>query len=352
MSDLTTSLQQQVEAAIAQRGALRIVGGDSKAFYGRTPQGEALHVAGHSGIVSYEPTELVITARAGTPLDEIEQTLHASQQMLPFEPPHFGAAATLGGTIACNLSGPRRPYSGAARDFVLGTRVINGKAEVLRFGGEVMKNVAGYDVSRMMTGALGTLGVLLDISLKVLPRPASETTLVQECSMAGAIEAMNRWATQPLPLSASAFVDGRLYVRLYGTEKGVQAARAQIGGERLPQGDSFWRELREQQLAFFKPAGALWRLSVPPNAPALALAGECLLEWGGGLRWLSTDADPRSVRAAVTAVGGHATLFRGGDRDGAVFQPLDAGLALVHQRLKNAFDPQRIFNPGRMYQDL
>ncbi|MDH5258770.1 MAG: glycolate oxidase subunit GlcE, partial [Gammaproteobacteria bacterium] len=208
MSDQTQKLQAQVASAVSEKRSLNIIGGNSKAFYGRTSKCESLHLQAHSGIVSYEPTELVMTVRAGTPLEEIEDALSKNNQMLPFEPPHYGSGATIGGTIACNLSGPRRAYSGAARDYVLGTKIINGKAEVLRFGGEVMKNVAGYDASRLMTGAMGTLGVLLEVSFKVLPRFASEITLVQEINADDAISKMNQWAGMPNPISATAYLNG------------------------------------------------------------------------------------------------------------------------------------------------
>ena len=352
MPDIANQLQQQVETAIAEKFSLNIIGGNSKALYGRQPHGEPLNVSGHSGITSYEPTELVISARAGTSLEEIEQILKNNDQMLPFEPPHYGPNATIGGTIACNLSGPRRAYSGAARDFLLGSKIINGKAEILRFGGEVMKNVAGYDVSRLMCGAMGTLGVLLEVSLKVLPRPSTEVTLVQETSANNAIQLMNQWSTKPIPVSASAWVDGRLYVRLSGTENAIESAKQVTKGDTLENANDFWYQLREQQLPFFNTDLSLWRLSLPPTIAPISLDGPCLMEWGGGQRWLISDAPAENVFREVTSAGGHATLFAGGDRDKQVFQPLDAGLRSIHRRLKQSFDPLSIFNPGRMYEDI
>jgi glycolate oxidase FAD binding subunit len=292
---------------------------------------------------------LVITARGGTPLRELEATLAEKGQMLPFEPPHFGPRATLGGTIACGLSGPRRPYAGAARDFVLGTRVLNGRGEILRFGGEVMKNVAGYDVSRLMVGALGTLGIMLDVSLKVLPKPVEEITLAQPGTAAEALEIMNRWAGQPLPLSAGCFDGDRLYLRLSGAAAGVNAARALIGGDLVDDGPAFWDSLREHTHPFFRGAAPLWRLSVPPGAPPLPLSDETLYDWGGAQRWLETDETPDRIREVAAQVSGHATLFRGGDRSGEVFHPLARPLEALHRNLKQAFDPHGIFNPGRMY---
>jgi glycolate oxidase FAD binding subunit len=275
--------------------------------------------------------------------------------MLPFEPPRFGPGATIGGTIACGLSGPARPYAGAARDLVLGARVLTGRGEVLRFGGEVMKNVAGYDVSRLMTGAFGTLGVLLDLSLKVLPIPAVTRTRVRTCGQAEAIELMNRWAAKPLPVTATCWDGDRLWIRLAGAEQGVLAAAASIGGEPVEEGDAdaLWAlKVREQQHGFFSGDLPLWRLSVPSAAPPLDLPGKQLIEWGGAQRWLRSGADPDAIRAQTAAAGGHATLFRGGDRTGEVFHPLPAPVMALHRSLKAAFDPSGILNPGRMYRGL
>lgn len=350
-NDLTASLQQQVQAAYAGKAPLKIVGGNSKAFYGRPATGTVLDVSGHSGIISYEPTELVLTARAGTSLAEIEAALADQGQMLPFEPPHWGPNATLGGTVACNLSGPHRPYAGSARDFVLGCHIINGKGELLHFGGEVMKNVAGYDAARLMAGALGTLGVMLDISLKVLPVPQDELTLVQPATLADALTQMNKLAGQPVPLSASAWVDGRLYLRFSGAKSAVAAVPQKVAGDMLVDAPVFWRSLRELQLPFFAGAHTLWRIALPQVAQQPHLPGEWLVEWGGAQRWLKTDEPAELVRASVAALGGHATLFVGSS-GAPVFQPLPAGLWQVHQRLKQAFDPAGILNPGRMYEKL
>jgi len=350
--DLIRELQERVQAAAAAATPLRLVGGDTKSFYGREPSGEPCEVGEHRGILSYEPTELVVTARAGTPLQELEETLERAGQMLGFEPPGLGPGATLGGTIACNLSGPRRPHAGAARDFVLGTRVLNGKGEILAFGGEVMKNVAGYDLSRLMTGAMGTLGILLEVSLKVLPRPETELTLSQEVPVQEALDRLHRWSARPLPISASCHDGKHLFVRLSGTPGGVKAARAQIGGEEVAAGTEFWRSLREQEHPFFASSSPLWRISVASDTPPASIPGGWLYEWGGALRWLTTDAPAEEVRELARKSGGHATLFRTqGPRD-QVFQPLPGPLMGVHRKLKAAFDPGGIFNPGRMYADL
>ncbi len=347
--DLTESLQGQVQQAHAEGTLLRLIGGDSKPFYGRPTEGMPLAVGGHSGIVHYEPSELVLTARAGTPLTEIEKLLAENGQMLGFEPPHWGEGATLGGTVACNLSGPRRPYAGAARDAVLGCRIINGKGEILRFGGEVMKNVAGYDAARLMAGALGTLGVLLDVSLKVLPLPAGELTLVEPCTLTEALARMNALAGRPLPISATAWADGQLYLRLAGGA--VDALASGLPGEALPYAESFWHCLRERRTPFFADATPLWRIGLPQAAPQPDLPGEWLIEWGGAQRWLKGGAPTAEVRAAVSALGGHATLMTAAD-DEPMFHPLSDGLWQLHRRLKAAFDPDGILNPGRMYRGL
>jgi glycolate oxidase FAD binding subunit len=351
--NLEQRLQEQIISAAAERTQLNITAGNSKAFLGRPPRGERLDVSGHRGILSYEAKELVITARAGTPLSEIEAALAEKGQMLPFEPPHFGADATLGGTIAAGVSGPRRPYAGSARDFVLGTRVLNGKAESLRFGGEVMKNVAGYDISRLMAGAMGTLGVVLDISLKVLPMPASEVTLVSDSDTASAIKRFNELAAMPVPISAAACDGERAYIRLSGAQTAVDAARKSLGGDLLEESTAFWQQrIREQGHAFFQGDAPLWRISVPPSVPVISTQHKCLIDWGGALRWVRSESDPEEIFDSVKAVGGHASLFRGGDRTGQIQQPLPATLMGLHWRLKRAFDPQGLFNPGRLYEEL
>ncbi|HEU4375681.1 MAG TPA: glycolate oxidase subunit GlcE [Telluria sp.] len=344
--------RDQVLTAVAAKRPLRIRGGGSKDWYGQPLEGEILDTRAYSGIVDYEPTELVITARCGTPLAEIEAALAERHQMLAFEPPHFGAGATFGGAVAAGLSGPRRATSGAVRDFVLGAVLMDGKGEALTFGGQVMKNVAGYDVSRLLAGSMGTLGLILQLSVKVLPLAVREATLRFEMSEIDAIRRLNEWGGQPLPISASCWHDGALTVRLSGAQAAVDAAVRDFGGEAVADGAAFWAGLREQQDPFFTGADSLWRLSVPSTASAIILKGEQLIEWGGAQRWLKADSDAataRNIRSAVTAVGGHATLFRGGDKGVGVFQPLAPAVARIHERLKAAFDPSHIFNPGRMY---
>ena len=342
------ALCERIRDHAARKAPLRIRGGGSKDFYGQACAGEGVDMSPYAGIVAYEPKELVVTVRAGTPLTELEGALAAERQMLPFEPPHFGEAATIGGAVAAGLAGPRRPYAGSVRDFVLGTRVANGKGEDLAFGGRVIKNVAGYDVSRLMTGALGTLGVITEISFKVLPRPALEATLVFELDEENATAQANRWAGLPLPLSATSWQDGKLRVRLSGAATAVAAAKTKMGGEEVDAG-SYWQELREQRLAFFSTARPLWRVSVPQTAAPIKSAHPQLVEWGGGVRWVSGDLDPMNIRSTAERLGGHATLFRGGDKSIGVFHPLQPALLKIHRRLKDAFDPAGILNPGRMY---
>jgi glycolate oxidase FAD binding subunit len=379
LQDVIDQLAATIRDAAGKKRPLCVRGGGTKDFYGGEARGDILDVTSCSGIVEYEPTELVITARAGTPLAEIESALHEHGQMLAFEPPHFGYVpsplppvppgvdegnvvpaapekriATLGGCVAAGLSGPRRAYAGAARDFVLGVRLLDGKGDDLRFGGQVMKNVAGYDVSRLMAGALGTLGVLLEASLKVLPAPAMEATVRLACAEEEAIALMNEWAGKPLPVTATVFLGNDLSVRLSGARTAVEAAIRKIGGTNVDpaQAERFWVDIREQIAPYFADGLPLWRLAVKSATPRLDLPGKQLIEWGGALRWLRSDADAAGVRAAAKAAGGHATLFRGGDKSGGVFQPLSEGLMKIHRRLKATFDPAGILNPGRMYPDF
>jgi glycolate oxidase FAD binding subunit len=351
-TDISSELQQQVQQAIADHTLLNISGSGSKAFLGNTSQGISIDVTGHRGIVEYDPRELVLTARSGTTLQEIEAALTEANQMLAFEPPHFGDHATLGGTIACGLSGPRRPYSGAARDFVLGCKMLNGRGEIMRFGGKVMKNVAGYDVSRLMAGAYGTLGIMLEVSLKVLPRPAASITVAHECSTAEAITGMSAWLGKPYPVDAACYHGDRLYVRISGSAQGVREARSRIPGDVVPDAGSFWHALREHQLPFFNSSSTLYRIVVKPATPPLNIEGAWLLDWGGAQRWLRSDEDTAAIRRRVEAVGGHVTVFRGSRQSEDIFQPLSGPLLAIHRRLKAAFDPNNIFNCGRMYADL
>jgi glycolate oxidase FAD binding subunit len=353
-------LVDRVQSAQSAGAQLCIQGGGTKGFYGEAPAGEPLDTRVLEGISSYEPTELVVTARCGTSLAELEATLAEQGQCLPFEPPHFGPGATVGGMVAAGLSGPSRAAVGAVRDYVLGATLLNGRGEVLSFGGQVMKNVAGYDVSRLLAGSMGTLGVILEVSLKVLPVAPATETLRFSMDEAEAIRRLNEWGGQPLPVNASAWWDGTLVLRLRGALAAVNAAITKLGGELIDPAHAtpFWDGLRHQHDEFFTKAVAaveggarLWRLSVPPTTPPLGLPGEQLIEWGGAQRWVCSAAPASLVRDAAARAGGHATLFRG-DKGAGAFAPLKAPLDRIHRELKKAFDPSGVFNPGRMYPGL
>lgn len=354
MEAVLTRWREIVQAASANRTGLRLRGGGSKDFYGESATGELFDTRDYRGIVGYEPTELVVTARCGTPLAELEAALAERGQMLAFEPPGFGDA-TVGGCLAAGLSGPRRAQAGPLRDFVLGTRLMDGRGRIMEFGGQVMKNVAGYDISRLLAGSMGILGLVLEVSFKVLPRPIRETSLHLSLSQEEALTAVTRWRRQPLPVSATAWEGGELTVRLSGAEAAVATAARTLGGTILEdrEGERFWRDLREQQLAFFGNGDVpLWRISVPANTGVLPIeAADILLEWHGTQRWLRTDMPANEVRLLAREAGGHATLFRGGER-ADIFEPLPEPVMALHQRLKAQFDPDGIFNPGRLYRDL
>jgi len=363
------SLVDTVRTAAARGTPLRIRGGGSKDFYGPPTPGALLDTTGHAGVICHEPSELVVTARAGTPLAALESLLAERGQGLAFEPPHFGPGATVGGMVAAGLSGPARASVGAVRDYLLGATLLNGRGELLTFGGQVMKNVAGYDVSRLLAGSLGTLGVITEVSLKVLPLAPAEATLRFECGQAEALEWLDAWGGRPLPLNASRWLEGEdgvgtLCLRLRGAAAAVEAACRRLGGARLDTtlAAADWAACREQRLPWFTPrAGhALWRLSLPLGTPvleALARWGEPLLEWHGAQRWLHAPAEAAAaLRQVVAEAGGHATLFRACDAGWAGaegrFHPLQPALDRIHRRLKAEFDPAGIFNPGRLVPGL
>ena len=341
-------VQEQVQRAVREREPLCVTGGGTKRFLGRKPRGTPCSVRGIEGIVHYEPTELVVSVRAGTPLKDLQDTLSASGQMLPFEPPAFGEEATIGGTIASGLSGPSRPYRGAARDFVLGVRCLNGKGDVLRFGGEVMKNVAGYDVARLMTGSMGTLGILTEVSLKVLPSPACIETRTYEMRSDAAFGVMTSLLSRPLPVSASAFHDDLLRVRLSGSEVAVKAAGDELGGELDASGDIFWGRLKEHQLDFFLEDLPLWRVNVKPQDLPINLPGRSIIDWGGSLYWLKADTRFEELTELVRPFGGWVTGFRNADQDRDFSSP-GGSILQLNRRLKKAFDPAGVLNPGRLF---
>lgn len=342
-------LQEKIREAASRATPLRLRGGGSKDFYGLNLHGEILDTRGHAGIVEYDPSELVVTVRGGTPLAELENLLREHGQCLPFEPPHFGPA-TVGGCIATGLSGPRRLSAGAVRDYVLGASIVDGQGRLLRFGGKVMKNVAGYDVSRLVCGSMGTLGLIAEVSLKLLPLPPAEHSLSLSMSEAEAIARLNEWGGQPLPITASVWCDGALRLRLAGAVAAVEAATRNLGGERMGTEEAarFWAGVREQQHAFFNGDAPLWRLALPSVTPALDMDTRPLIEWGGGLRWYRGSRD---MHALAARSGGHATLFRGQPKS-ACFAPLPAVLLRIQRELKRSFDPAGILNPGRLHAEF
>ncbi len=359
--DVLQAFAERLRAAQMQRSPLRITGHGSKNFYGEAPAGEPLSTLALNGVTAYEPSELFVSVLAGTPLVEVEALLAQHRQRLAFEPPRFGGKGTVGGMVAAGLSGPARAALGSVRDHLLGAVLINGRGELLSFGGTVMKNVAGFDVSRALAGTMGQLGLITEVTLKVLPLPAAVATLRFDLSQPDALKALNSWGGQPLPIEASAWWDGALLLRLAGAEAAVGSARRKLGGDVIPPdlAEPFWTGLRDQTDEFFIGAeravanGArLWRLSLPSTAPELKLRGEQLIEWGGAQRWVVTPMEPAAVRDAAAGAGGHATLFRALDKSPGAFAPLSPPLAAIHRRLKASFDPHGVFNPGRLYPTL
>jgi len=348
--DIEAELATQIVAVAASGGAVEIVGSGSKRFYGEALDALAIEVAGHSGVIDYDPAELVITLRAGCRLSDVEALLAENRQMFAFEPPQFGPEATIGGMVASGLAGPRRGFAGSIRDFVLGVKMLDGRGDVLQFGGRVIKNVAGFDVSRLLAGSLGTLGVLLEVSIRVVPMFATEATLAFEHATADThIRWVNELGSQPYPLSASAWHAGTSRLRLSGSEQGVDHAIAELGGERQ---DYDWIELREQSHALFLPEQPLTRVSLPPASPNLAADRPQLIEWGGAQRWLAGEIDVAALRERVSQLGGSVCAFRDHGADVAVFQPLAPALLKLQRSIKSSFDPAGIFNAGRIYPGL
>ena len=352
MGDIADDLAATVSAAAASGRKLSIIAGGSKSFVGRSVVGERLDVSGHSGILDYLPAELVLTARAGTRLSDITQCLEERKQMLPFEPPDFDGKATIGGTLACDISGPARPWRGSIRDATLGVTLINGKGQRLRFGGQVLKNVAGYDVSRLQGGALGTLGVMTEITLRVLPKPAASATVCCELDSDAAIKRMNEFSRMPLPMSGAAWLGGNLYLRLEGAERAVSTALAKVQPEFRPGDESIWLRIREQSLTFFAGNASLWRFSVASNAGHRLADQSWLFDWGGAQRWLRGEFDARYLESLASDMGGQVSRYRHGDRSGEVFHTQSPAMRNLHVRLKKSFDPHGILNAGRLYQGV
>jgi glycolate oxidase FAD binding subunit len=356
------ALVERIREANASARALCIRGGGSKDFYGETPAGDVLDVRTLVGVAEHEPTELVVTASAGLPLAALEAQLAEQGQCLAFEPPRFAPGSTVGGMVASGLSGPSRAAAGSLRDAVLGVTMVSGAGELMHFGGKVIKNVAGYDVSRLVAGSLGILGVLVEVSLKVLPRAEAEATLRFDLKPKEALDRLHAWGGRPLPLDASAWWNGNLVVRLRGSGAAVAEAMRALDGDPIDAAAAgpFWDSLRDHTDPFFVAASeaiehqdaTLWRLALPQTAPLLGLAGDELIEWHGAQRWLATALPAAQVRDAAAAVGGHATIFRSRDKSAGAFAPLAPPLLRIHERLKRSFDPKGILNPGRLYPGL
>ncbi|MCL4106650.1 UNVERIFIED_CONTAM: hypothetical protein GTU68_009784 [Idotea baltica] len=355
MPDISEKIIDQVRNANDKRIALNIIGRGSKSFYGRTATGKTLNVAGHSGIVSYEASELVLTARAGTALSEIKSVLSEHNQVLSFDPPYYDDEGSLGGTLACNQSGPSRPWSGSVRDMVLGVRLINGAGQNLRFGGQVMKNVAGFDVARLQAGAMGSLGVITEISLKVMPKPAHSATLVCEIDTAAdALTAMNHYRHHATPISGACWHQGKFYLRLSGAHGAVESAGIEFSkryasAKLLDAEHKFWQKLRDQALDFFAGSSPLWRFSMKASAPLASMNDECLIDWGGAQRWLRSEKNSEELLNELPNGNGQISLFRHGDRTADVFHQPSSVAIKLHQQLKHSFDANGIFNSGRLY---
>ena len=371
------AFREQILSAVQNKTSLSIEGGGTKSWYGNPNSFTKLDTRTYSGILEYQPEELVITACAGTPLKEIEAALKEKNQVLAFEPPHFGENATFGGAIAVGLAGPGRITVGNFRDFVLGARILDGKGQDLSFGGKVMKNVAGYDVSRLLPGSLGTLALLLEASVKVLPKPAATATLRCRLSQDKALIVLNEWAGQPLPLSASCWIgsakggDGELTIRLAGAAAAVKAAiplmcsLANASEIDEAVAEQFWNDLREQKIAAFGNLAAektLYRLALPAACGPIAIQGaddEIVLEWHGQQRWIKASGDEATfaaIKAIANSHGGHATRFRQGANVDPSYQRFtllseqahSKALEAVQERLRSAFDPAGVFATKRL----
>ncbi len=357
-NDISTTLQQSVKDALSDNTPLYIHGGNSKLFYGNTVDANPLDVSQHTGIINYDPTELCITVRAGTLLSDIEDILDKENQILPFEPPQYTANTTIGGAIAAGISGPRRAYTGSVRDAILGVKIINGEGEIVSFGGQVMKNVAGYDLSRMMVRSQGTLGVILEVSIRLLPKPKKVITVNFTNSQKTALEYFQASRTKQFPITASAWFDNQAYIRLSGSEKSLadklKILINELGAKPVENPTQFWKDIRDHKHHFFaREDKPLWRLSLPPASDEIAQIGDNqLIEWGGAQRWVNTNTPANIIQSSANSRGGYATLFKGNIPEVSCFPIIDNNLMKLHTQLKNNMDPQGIFNPGRMYSSL
>ena len=357
-NDISLELQQSVKDAISNHSPIYIHGGNSKLFYGNTVDANPLDVSKHTGIIDYDPTELCITVRAGTLLSDVEKVLEAENQILPFEPPQYTPNTTIGGALATGISGPRRAYTGSARDAILGVKIINGEGEIVSFGGQVMKNVAGYDLSRMMVRSQGTLGVILEASIRLLPKPKNEITVSLEGSQSFALDYFQTSRTQQLPITASAWFNDQAFLRLSGSDKSLTQQLKKLSKDMkakpIEHPSNFWADIRDHKHHFFgRTDKPLWRLSLPPAAEEIVQINDNqLIEWGGAQRWVNTNTPANIIHSSANSRNGYATLFQGNIPETSCFPKLDENLMKLHKQLKNNMDPHGIFNPGRMYSGL
>jgi len=353
-NDISITLQKKVQDAISNKSSLYIHGGNSKLFYGNKVDAAPLDICPHTGVISYEPTELCITVRAGTRIAEIEELLAESKQILTFEPPQYSPDATIGGAVSAGISGPRRAYSGSVRDAILGVKIINGNGEIVNFGGQVMKNVAGYDLSRLMVRSQGTLGVILEVSLRLLPKPAHDITVSFESPQDAALKFFQESRLKQLPITGSVWFNEQVYLRLSGSTETLEINQKKLGAEVLSGNPDFWREIRDHQHHFFgRTDKPLWRLSLPPASDQIArIDDNQLIEWGGAQRWVNSNAPANIIQNIATSRNGYATLFQGDLPETPCFPLLDGPLLEIHKKLKHKMDPQGIFNPGRIYSGL
>lgn len=357
-NDLSQSFQEQVKEAIDKQAPLFIHGGKSKLFYGYPVNGKALDASQHSGVINYEPSELCITVRAGTSLKKLESLLAEHQQILPFEPPYFSDSATIGGAIATGISGPRRAYTGSVRDAILGVQIINGNGEIVNFGGEVMKNVAGYDLSRLMVRSQGTLGLILSVSLRLLPKPKSDITLSFTADQDEALDYFKKLRVKQLPITATAWYENQVFIRLSASDNILQHSKKLFEKElkvnELDKSNKLWQDIRDHKHAFFQQdEKPLWRFSLPPNAKKFSrVSNEPLIEWGGAQRWAYTNTPANIIQSIASSRNGYATLITGDLPGVSRFPVLEPNLLTLHKSLKRKMDPTGIFNPNRIYQGI